>query len=97
MIMASRRYKVKKGAQIAETEEVKDFIEKPEVLVEQLSKTEAFFQKHKTLALGVMGAVIVVIGGFLGYQYYLTSQNDIAQREMFQAVFTSNRTALPKH
>ena len=92
--MASRRYKVKKGAQIAEREEVKDFIEKPEVLVEQLSKTEAFFQKHKTLALGIMGAVIVVIGGFLGYRYYLSSQNDIAQREMFQAVFYFEQDSL---
>ena len=47
--MASRRYKVRKNTQVAEREEIKDFIEKPEVLVEQLSKTEAFFQKHKKL------------------------------------------------
>ena len=92
--MASRRYKVKKSAQIAEKEEVKDFIERPEVLVEQLSKTEAFFQKHKNLALGIMGAIIVVVGGFLGYRYYLSSQNDIAQREMFQAVFYFEQDSL---
>ena len=56
--MASRRYKVRKNTQVAEREEIKDFIEKPEVLVEQLSKTEAFFQKHKNLTLGMLGAVI---------------------------------------
>jgi tetratricopeptide (TPR) repeat protein len=92
--MSSRRYKVKKTAQVAGKEEVKDFIEKPEVLVEQFSKTEAFFQKHKNLSLGILGAIILVVGGFLGYRYYLSSQNDIAQREIFQAVFYFEQDSL---
>ncbi len=92
--MASRRYKVKKSAQVAEKEEVKDFIEKPEVLVEQFSRTEAFFNKHKSLVYGVLGVIILVAGGVLGYRYYVSSQNDIAQREMFQAVFYFEQDSL---
>ncbi len=92
--MASRRYKVKKAAQVAVKEEVKDFIEKPEVLVEQFSKTEAFFQKNKNLVLGVLGAVILVVGGVLGYRFYVSSQDEIAQKEMFQAVFYFEQDSL---
>lgn len=92
--MASRRYKVKKSAQVAEKEEVKDFIEKPEVLVEQFSRTEDFFNKHKTLVTGILAAIILVVAGILGYRYYLSSQDEIAQREMFQAVFYFEQDSL---
>jgi len=92
--MASRRYKVKKGAQVAEKEEVKDFIEKPEVLVEQFSRTEAFFNRNKSLVMGLLGAVILVVAGILGYRYYLSSQDEIAQREMFQAAFYFEQDSL---
>lgn len=92
--MASRRYKVKKAAQVAEREEVKDFIEKPEALVEKFSRTEAFFQKNKTPVLVVIGAIILAVGGILGYRYYLSSQDEIAQQEMFQAVFYFEQDSL---
>lgn len=92
--MASRRYKVKKGAQVSDREEVKDFIEKPEVLVEQFSKTEEFFQKHKNLVLVALAAILLVVGGVLGYKYYVSSQDEIAQKEMFQAVFYFEQDSL---
>ncbi|GJM27496.1 MAG: hypothetical protein DHS20C17_01310 [Cyclobacteriaceae bacterium] len=92
--MASRRYKVKKTAQVAEREEVKDFIENPEVLVEQFSKTEEFFQKHRNIVLGVLAAILLIVGGILGYRYYISSQDEIAQREMFQAVFYFEQDSL---
>ena len=92
--MASRRYKVKKTAGVAEREEVKDFIENPDALVEQFSKTEEFFQKHKNLVFGVIGGLLLVVGGFLGYRYYVSSQDEIAQREMFQAVFYFEQDSL---
>ncbi len=92
--MASRRYKVKKSAQVAEKEDVKEFIESPEVLVEQFSKTEAFFNKHKNIVLGILGAIILVVAAVLGYRYYVSSQDEIAQREMFQAVFYYEQDSL---
>ncbi len=92
--MSSRRYKVKGTPQVAEKEEIKDFIETPEVLVEQFSKTEAFFQKNKIVVLGVLGAVILVVGGFLGYRFYISSQDELAQKEMFQAIFYFEQDSL---
>jgi tetratricopeptide (TPR) repeat protein len=92
--MSSRRYKVKKATQVAEREEVKDFIENPDALVEQFSKTEEFFQRHRNLVLGVLGAIILVVAGILGYRYYVSTQDDIAQREMYQAVFYFEQDSL---
>ena len=92
--MASRRYKVKKAAQVAEKEEVKDFIEKPEVLVEKFSKTEEFFQKNKNAVMIIAGVILLVVGGIFGYRFYITNQDEVAQREMFQAVFYFEQDSL---
>ena len=94
--MASRRYKVKKSAQVARKEEAKDFIENPDVLAEQLSKTEDFVQRNRNLVLGVLIAIIVGVGGYLGYRYYLQGQNEIAQKDMFQAIFYFEQDSLDK-
>ncbi len=92
--MASRRYKVKKSAQVAHKEETKDFIENPDVLVDKFTKTEDFIQTHRKLVIGILTAIILVVGGFLGYRYYLQSQNEIAQKEMYQAVFYFEQDSL---
>lgn len=92
--MASRRYKVKTPEHSAGGEEVKDFIENPEVLVEQFSKTEDFFQKNMKPVLAILGSILLVFGGFLGYKYYVSSQDEIAQKEMFQAVFYFEQDSL---
>lgn len=94
--MASRRYKVKKSGQVSQKEEVKDFIESPQALVEKFSKTEDFIQKNKNLVLGFIGAIILIVGGFLGYRYYIHSQDEIAQRDMFQAVFYFEQDSLDR-
>ncbi|MDH3710506.1 MAG: tetratricopeptide repeat protein [Cyclobacteriaceae bacterium] len=94
--MASRRYKVKKSAQTAQKDVAKDFIESSEVLAEQLSKTEDFIQKNKNLVLGVLAAVLLVVGGYLGYRYYIQGQNEIAQKDMFQAIFYFEQDSLDK-
>lgn len=94
--MASRRYKVKKSAQVARKDEAKDFIENPDVLAEQLSKTEDFVQRNRNLVLGVLIAIIVGVGGYLGYRYYLQGQNEIAQKDMFQAIFYFEQDSLDK-
>ncbi len=94
--MASRRYKVKKSAQTAQKDEAKDFIESSEVLAEQFSKTEDFIQKNKNLVLGVLAAILLIVGGYLGYQYYIQGQNEIAQKDMFQAIFYFEQDSLDK-
>lgn len=62
-------------------------LENSEVLAEQLSKTEEFIENNKMLVFGVVGALFLVVAGFFGWNYYITSQNDLAQSEMFQAIY----------
>lgn len=64
-----------------------DILESPEVLADQLSKTEQFFAKNKILTTVVLIGIIVVVSGILGYRYYNNVKNDEAQSEMFQAQF----------
>lgn len=64
-----------------------DYLENPEVLAEQISKTEQFIEKNKKLVLIVGGAIAVVIAGYFLYNYWITNQNQTAQNEMFQAVY----------
>ena len=71
-----------------------DMLEKPEALAEQISNTEQFIEKHQTLMLSVLGVVaLIVAGGFL-YKYYMNNQNEIAQDEMFQAVYYFEQDSL---
>ena len=44
----------------------------------------------------MLGLILLVAGGFLGYKYYVSSQDEIAQREMFQAVFYFEQDSLDK-
>ena len=69
-------------------------LESPEALAEKISKTEEFVEKHQTLMLSVLGVVaLIVAGGFL-YKYYIGNQNELAQDEMFQAVYYFEQDSL---
>ncbi len=71
-----------------------DMLEKPEALAEQISRSEQFVEKHQTLMLSVLGVIaLIVAGGFL-YKYYMDSQNELAQDEMFQAVYYFEQDSL---
>ncbi|MDN4165816.1 tetratricopeptide repeat protein [Cytophagales bacterium LB-30] len=62
-------------------------IENPEVLVESLTRTEEYIERNKSLIIGIGAAVAIVIAGFIGYRYWVSSQNEEAQKEIFQAVY----------
>ncbi|MBU2915497.1 MULTISPECIES: tetratricopeptide repeat protein [Reichenbachiella] len=64
-----------------------DLLESPEALAAQLSRTEHFIEKNKTLVSVLGGVVAVIIIGFLFGRYYIENQNENAQRDMFQAVY----------
>jgi len=71
-----------------------DMLEKPEALAEQISRSEQFVEKHQTLMLSVLGVIaLIVAGGFL-YKYYMNGQNELAQDEMFQAVYYFEQDSL---
>lgn len=62
-------------------------LENSEVLAEQLSRTEEFIENNKVLVFGITGALFLIVAGFFGWNYYTTSQNNLAQSEMFQAIY----------
>ncbi|TRX55595.1 tetratricopeptide repeat protein [Fulvivirga sp. M361] len=64
-----------------------DFLENPDALADQLSQTEEFIENNKALVYGVAIVTILVLGGIFGFRYYKNSQNELAQSEMFQAVY----------
>lgn len=71
-----------------------DLLEKPEVLAEQISSTEQFIEKHQTLLLSIFGAIALIIAGGFMYKYYINGQNELAQDEMFQAVYYFEQDSL---
>lgn len=70
-----------------EQEHHNDLLENPEALADQLSKTEEFVEKNKTLVLGIGILLLVIVGGYFGFNTYTNSQNEKAQNEMFQAIY----------
>jgi len=71
-----------------------DLLEKPEALAEKFSKTEDFIEKHQILMLSILGVIsLIIAGGFL-YKYYINNQNELAQDEMFQAVYYFEQDSL---
>lgn len=76
-----------------------ELLESPEALRSTLiTSTEDFFKKKKNqrIFLGIGVAVALIIAGIFGYQYYQSNQNQIAQEEMFQAVFYFEADSLNK-
>ena len=73
-----------------------DILENPEVLAEQISKTEEFFTKNRTIVYVAVTILAVVVAVIFGYKYYATTQDDLAQSDMFQAVFYFESDSLDK-
>ncbi len=63
-----------------------ELLEDPGALV---NKAEEFLsnKRSRNITLIVGGIAALVIAGIFGYRYYISNQNEEAQREMFQAVY----------
>jgi tetratricopeptide (TPR) repeat protein len=68
-------------------ESEKELLENPEVLVEKLEGAEQWVEKNPKLVFGIVGILLLIVAGYFGFNYYISSQNDQAQREMFQAIY----------
>ncbi len=72
---------------MAKKEENKDLLENPELLAEKVEGVEHWIEENPKVVFGVLGVLVLIVGGFFGFRYYIGTQEDIAQREMFQAVY----------
>lgn len=71
---------------MAKKETAQDLLESPEIIAEKVEGFEHWMEKNPKVVIGILGVLILVVGGYFGFRYYVDSQNDQAQREMFQAV-----------
>lgn len=83
----SKRVKEKPGQEVYEN---------PDVLAERLAKTEEFVRTNRKYVFGLGGLIALVIAGVFIYNYYMANQNEIAQNEMFQAVYYFEADSLVK-
>lgn len=71
-----------------------DLLENPEALAGGIVRTEEFVEKHKVAVFTSIGIIALIISGLFVYRYYLDTQNEIAQNEMFQAVYYFEQDSL---
>ena len=64
-----------------------DVLESSEALAEKLERAESWIERHPKVVFGVLGAVLLIVGGYFGFKYYKDKKDIDAQREMFQAVY----------
>jgi tetratricopeptide (TPR) repeat protein len=63
-----------------------EFMESPEGLANELGKAQSVFDKNRTLILGLVGGIVAVVLGVVGWNYYVSEQNKEAQAALFPAV-----------
>ncbi len=73
-----------------------ELLENPEVLAEQISKTEEFLEKNRKWVFIVGGTLAIIVAAYFSYNYWITNQNTTAQNEMFQAVYYFEADSLDK-
>ena len=62
-------------------------LENPEILVEKLSTFEDYLEKNSKLVGTIVAVIVLAVAGFFGYRWYMNSQNQEAEEQMFQAVY----------
>jgi tetratricopeptide (TPR) repeat protein len=71
---------------MAKKENNKSVLENQEALEEKVIGVEHWIESNSKLVFGILGALVLAVGGYFGFQFYTDSQNEVAQKEMFQAV-----------
>jgi tetratricopeptide (TPR) repeat protein len=73
---------------MAKKEEHKhELLENPEALKEKLVGAEHWLERHPKIIVGIAAAILIIVGGYFAFNYYKGNQNELAQKEMFQAVY----------
>lgn len=63
----------------------KELLENPEAIAKKLEGIESWAERNPKQLYVILGVLVLAIGGYLGYRYYLNNRNTLAQEEMFQA------------
>jgi TolA-binding protein len=71
---------------MAKKEEGKELLENPEVIKEKLEGIEHWAERNPKIIIGIVSALVAIVGGYFGWRYYIDNQEAQAQKEMFQAV-----------
>lgn len=69
-------------------------IENTDAINETLSKSEEFINNNKNKIFTVLGVIVFLLLGFSIFSYIKSNQNNIAQEEMFQAVYYFEKDSL---
>lgn len=77
-------------------EQKKELLESPEVLAEKIEVAENWFENNPKIVIGVVAVLLLLVGGYFGFNYYKDNLNQEAQNEMFQAVFYFEADSLDK-
>lgn len=73
-----------------------DFLEDPDALEGKLEDVGNYFQQNKNIVLGILGGIVLLVVGFFGYRYYISSQDETAQVELFPSVYQLEADSLKK-
>jgi predicted negative regulator of RcsB-dependent stress response len=71
-------------------------LESPEVLVEKITGFESYLEQNKKLISTIGIAVVLAVGGYFGYNWYIGEQDKEAQEAMFHAVYYFEADSLDK-
>lgn len=71
---------------MAKKEESKNLLENADAIEEKLDGFEHWVAKNPKIIIGILAVVVLIAGGYFGFDYYKGNQNEQAQKEMFQAV-----------
>jgi len=78
------------------TESGLEFLETPEGLAVELNKFEKTIEKNRTILYIAGGLVVAIIGGWFGYNWYVSSQDEQAQAVLYSSVFAFEADSLNK-
>ncbi len=82
---------------MAKKEEHKhELLENPEALKERLEGAENWIEQNPKTVVGIAAAILIIVGGYFAFNYYKNNQSEIAQSEMFQAVYYFEADSLDK-
>ncbi|MBL0742374.1 tetratricopeptide repeat protein [Chryseolinea lacunae] len=82
---------------MAKKEEHKhELLENPEAIKDRLVGAETWVESNPKTVIGIAAVILLAVGGYFGFHYYKSTQDVIAQKEMFPAVYYFEADSLNK-